>query len=125
MSMLKLSHKGLEVYQLSLKLVKEVYKITKTYPKEEQFVLVSQIRRAAVSVCSNLAEGASRLSKNEKRRFYEISRSSLVELDTQFEIGELLGYHKNESIEQLEKYIESVFRMTSKMIDNLRTVSFG
>lgn len=118
--MLKLSHKNLEVYQFSLKLVEEVYKVTKTFPKEELFVLVSQIRRAAISVCSNLAEGASRISKKEKKRFYEISRSSLVEMDTQFEIALLLQYFKNGQINELKRYLESTFRMLSKMIENLR-----
>ena len=55
---------------------------------------LSQIRRAAISVCSNIAEGASRISKREKKRFYEISRSSLVEIDTQFEIAIMLKYYK-------------------------------
>ncbi len=118
--MLKLSHKNLDVYKFSLKLVEEVYKVTKTFPKEELFVLVSQIRRAAISVCSNLAEGASRVSKKEKKRFYEISRSSLVEMDTQFEIALILHYFKNGQINELEQYLESTFRMLSKMIENLR-----
>jgi four helix bundle protein len=82
--LLQLSHKNLEVYKVSLNLIKEVYKATASFPKEEQFVLISQIRRAAISVCSNIAEGASRTSKLEKKRFYEISRISLVEMDSQF-----------------------------------------
>ena len=65
--MLNLSHKNLEVYKMSLKLIEEVYKATKSFPKEELYVLVSQIRRAAISVCSNIAEGASRISKKEKK----------------------------------------------------------
>jgi four helix bundle protein len=90
--MLKLAHKNLEVYQIALNLVKEVYHVTEKFPKEEQFVLVSQLRRAVISVCSNLAEGSARYSKAEKKRFYEISRSSLVEVDTQFEISLILEY---------------------------------
>lgn len=117
--MLKLSHKNLEVYKLSMLLVKEIYAITKLLPKEEQFILTSQLRRAAVSVCSNLAEGASRKSPLEKKRFFEISRGSIVEMDTQFEIAILQSYFKNEQIEKLGIYMESVFRMLSKMIDNL------
>jgi four helix bundle protein len=121
--MLTLSHKSLEVYRISLKLIQEVYRITKLFPKEEQFVLISQMRRAALSVCSNIAEGASRISRSEKKRFYEISRSSLVELDTQFEISTLLNYYKkNEQQSGLEQSLESVFRMLSKMIDNLKPV---
>ena len=117
--MLNLSHKNLEVYKISLKLVEEVYSATKGFPKEELYVLVSQIRRAAISVCSNIAEGASRISKKEKKRFYEISRSSLVEMDTQFEIAIILKYYKNGQMKELEQYLESTFRMLSKMISNL------
>jgi four helix bundle protein len=61
--MLNLSHKKLDVYLISLKLVKDVYVITAKFPKEEQYVLVSQLRRAAISVCSNIAEGSARRSK--------------------------------------------------------------
>ena len=118
--MLNLSHKKLDVYQISMKLIKEVYLTASHFPKEEQYVLVSQIRRAAVSVCSNIAEGASRLSKPEKKRFYEISRSSLVEMDTQFEIAVILEYYKQGQAKELEQYLESTFRMLSKMINNLK-----
>ena len=117
--MLELSHKNLDVYKMSLKLIEEVYKATSVFPREEQYVLVSQIRRAAVSVCSNIAEGASRISKKEKKRFYEISRSSLVEMDTQFEIAIILKYYQNREKKELEQYLESTFRMLSKMISNL------
>ncbi|MBL0356899.1 MAG: four helix bundle protein [Chitinophagaceae bacterium] len=118
--MLKLSHKNLDVYKIAPNLVREVYRVTKSYPKEEQFVLVTQLRRAAISVCSNLAEGSARRSAKEKARFYEISRSSLVEIDTQFEISLILEYIRNEQITKLEKYLEPVFRMLSKMISNLQ-----
>lgn len=90
--MLNLSHKGLIVYKISLEMIKDIYRATRAFPKEEQFVLISQVRRAAISVCSNIAEGASRISKKEKKRFYEIARSSAVEIDTHFEIAIILGY---------------------------------
>ncbi|WP_153799279.1 four helix bundle protein [Foetidibacter luteolus] len=117
--MLNLSHKKLDVYKISMNLVKEVYEVTKKFPPDERFVLVSQLRRAVVSVCSNIAEGASRISKQEKMRFYEISRSSSVEIDTQIEIALVLEYLTTNQIVKLERYLESVFRMLSKMIDNL------
>ncbi len=66
--MLNLSHKKLDVYQISLNLVKEVYKATRQFPKEEEFVLISPIRRAAISVACNIAEGASRISKGGKEK---------------------------------------------------------
>jgi four helix bundle protein len=117
--MLNLSHKQLEVYQIALKLVKEVYVLTKAFPKEEQFVLVTQLRRAVVSVCSNIAEGAARSSKPEKKRFFEISRSSIVEIDTQLEIALNLNYLNKENMKATEQYMQSVFRMLSSMINNL------
>jgi four helix bundle protein len=117
--MLQLAHKNLDVYKIALQLVKEVYLLTRTFPKEEQFVLISQLRRAAVSVCSNIAEGSARSSKPDRKRFYEISRSSLVEVDTQFEIALILEYLQNDQMEKLQSYLESVFRMLSKMISNL------
>lgn len=117
--MLQLSHKTLDVYQLAIKLVKEVYTLTKLFPREEQYVLISQVRRATVSVCSNIAEGAARKSKAEKKRFYEIARSSLVEADTQFEIALILNFIQKEQLKEVECYMESIFRMLSKLIDNL------
>ena len=119
--MLNLSHKNLEVYKIALQIVKEVYTFTKLLPKEELYGLTSQLRRAAVSISSNLAEGAARKSAKEKKRFYEVSRSSLVEVDTQIEICLLLGYIKQENITELAKCSESVFRMVSKMIANLES----
>ena len=119
--MLQLSHKRLDVYTLALKMVKEVYQVTKKFPREEQFVLITQLRRASISVCSNIAEGSARISKTEKKRFYEISRSSVVEIDTQLEICMILEYLPNGQINELEQYLESIFRMLSKLIDNLKT----
>lgn len=119
--MLQLAHKNLEIYKIALNLVKEVYQATRKFPKEEQFVLVSQLRRAIISVCSNLAEGSARYSKGEKKRFYEIARSSLVEADTQLEISLVLEYLQKKDIEKLENYLESVFKMLSKMIGNLQS----
>ena len=117
--MLNLSHKNLDVYKISLPLLKEIYSVTKLFPKEELFVLVSQIRRAAISICSNLAEGAARVSPKEKKRFYEIARSSLVEVDTQLEIALLLNYYSDNK--SLEQNLKSTFRMLSKMIKNLNS----
>jgi four helix bundle protein len=118
--MLELSHKKLDVYLLAMELVKDIYQITKLLPKDEQYILVNQIRRAAVSVCSNIAEGSARRSKAEKLRFYEISRSSIVEIDTQLEIALILNYFKENEMMNLERKLKSVFNMLSKMITNLQ-----
>lgn len=119
--MLNLSHKSLDVYKISLLLMQDIYRLTQGFPKTEQFGLVSQLRRASVSVCSNLAEGASRISTKEKKRFYEIARSSLVEIDTQIEVSMLLNYLQKDDVKELEKYEESTFRILSKLISNIAT----
>lgn len=117
--MLNLSHKNLEVYHISLLFVKEVYLLTNDFPKQELYSLVSQIRRAAISVCSNIAEGASRISPKEKKRYYEVARGSIVEIDTQLEIAISLNYYSKNNEHPVEKYMESIFRILSKMISNL------
>jgi four helix bundle protein len=117
--MLDLSHKKLIVYETSLQLIKEIYVLTKGFPAEEKYSLISQIRRASLSVCSNIAEGAARISIKEKKRFYEMARGSLVEVDTQLEIAVLLGYYYSGQIKNLEDHILAIFKMLSKMINNL------
>lgn len=117
--MLNLSHKKLEVYTISMSMVKEVYRITALFPAAELYGIVSQLRRASVSVISNLAEGAARKSGKEKRRFYEISRSSVVEIDTQLEISLMLTFLSKEDILKLKEYNESIFRILSTMIRNI------
>ena len=82
---------------------------------------MNQLRRAAISVCSNIAEGASRLSKREKKRFYEIARGSLVEIDTQLEISLILNYIDKEKQLLIHAILEPLFKMLSKMILNLNT----
>jgi four helix bundle protein len=114
--MLSLNHKKLKVWGKSIELVKEIYLLTNTFPSSEKFGLISQLRRASVSVASNISEGASRKSKNERTRFYEISRSSLVELDTQIEISIKLGYLQVNDIKKLKKLANEVFAMLSAMI---------
>jgi len=89
------THKDLIAWQKGINLVTDVYKITRIFPKEEMFCLVNQIRRAAVSVPLNIAEGAARFSKKEFTQFLYIALGSAVELETQFIICENLGYINN------------------------------
>ena len=117
--MLNLSHKKLDLYQVALKLVKEIYQQTKGFPDSEKFGLTSQLRRASISVCSNIAEGSSRISLQEKKRFFEMSRSSAVEIDSQLEISLTLEYLKREAIKELENYMERTFMMLCKLIEQL------
>jgi four helix bundle protein len=114
--MLKLSHKNLEIWKLSISLVKEIYNLTRTFPKEEQYGLISQLRRASVSVPSNIAEGCARSSAGERKSFYEIARSSLVEVDTQLEISIQLEYTFNYDLKEIEILINQAFAMLSGLI---------
>jgi four helix bundle protein len=113
--MLKLGHKNLEIWKKSLKLVVEIYKLTDKLPVEERYGITSQIRRAVVSMPSNISEGASRSSQKERKRFYEIARSSLVELDTQLEILLTLKYLRMEELEDSEKDMNEIFAMITAM----------
>lgn len=113
---LALNHKKLEVYQASRELVKECYKLTLLLPTEERFILVQQIRRAALSVKLNIAEGSSRKSETERKRYYEMSRGSVIELDAAFETAVDLQYLNKEQMAALGKLLNSNFAMLSKMI---------
>ena len=114
--MLNLAHKKLEVWKKSLILVSEVYKLTQSFPREEQFGLTSQLRRASVSVISNIAEGFARSSEIETKRFLEIARSSLVEVDTQIEIAIKLNYLNEKDIIDLTESSNHIFAMLTKLI---------
>jgi len=116
--MLDLKHKNLDVWKLSIELVKLIYEITSKFPSTEVYGLSNQLRRASVSFSSNLAEGAARSSKIERKRFYEISRSSLVEIDTQIEIAIALNFIKAENTKEIEVLGDRLFRMTSKLISS-------
>jgi four helix bundle protein len=101
------THKDLIVWQKSLDYVTEIYQLTKSYPKEEIYGLTNQLRRATVSIPSNIAEGAARSTKKEFNQFLHISLGSLSELETQLLISENLGYlSKDDSIKKIEKLTE-------------------
>ncbi|MBN1791216.1 MAG: four helix bundle protein [Bacteroidales bacterium] len=101
------THKDLIVWQKSLDFVTEIYQLTKSYPKEEVYGLTNQLRRAAVSIPSNIAEGAARSTKKEFNQFLHISLGSLSELKTQLLISENLGYlSKEDSLKKTEKLTE-------------------
>lgn len=114
--MIKLNHKKLNVYKSSIELVSEVYRLTETFPRSENFGLISQLRRVSVSITSNIAEGSARSSDAERKRFLQIARSSLVEVDTQIEISMKLGYLNEDDIEKLSDLSNQVFAMLSRMM---------
>jgi four helix bundle protein len=113
--MLELSHKNLDKWKFSLELVTDIYSLTNEFPKEELFGLTNQLRRASVSVISNIAEGLSRTSKLEKVRFLEIARSSIVEIDTQLEIAIKLNICRKNKLIEIEKLINSLFAMITSL----------
>jgi four helix bundle protein len=112
-------HKKLDVWQAAMKATKMVYELTKPFPEEERFGLVSQMRRAAVSIPCNIAEGAARQGKREFRNFVSMAQGSLSELDTQLELAVLLGYLSKEEIEEIEGHLLRIDRMLSGLIRSL------
>jgi four helix bundle protein len=118
--MLSLGHKNLDVWKKSIELVKIIYKSTENFPQKEIYGLTNQIRRASVSVPSNIAEGSARKSGLERKRFFEIARGSLVEIDTQLIIAKELNYIKEEELSIIEKYVIDVFSMLSNLINNTK-----
>ena len=114
--LLNLKHKQLTVYKEVRSLVKEIYSITKLLPDEERFNMVSQIRRAALSVKLNLSEGASRKSLKERIRFFEIARGSVVEIDAAIETAIDLNYMDENSLEELGQQLNKCFAMLSNMM---------
>lgn len=109
------SFTGLIAWQEAHKLVLQVYKLTKKFPREELFCLVSQIRRAVISISSNIAEGFSRISFQEKIRFYSIAQGSLTELQNQLLAARDLGYINED---EFKKIAEQTI-LTHKLINGL------
>lgn len=114
--MLQLNHKKLDVWQQSIEFVELIYELTNKLPAEERFGLTSQLRRASVSVSSNIAEGSARKSNKERARFFEIARSSLVEIDPQLIIAIRLNFISRESLKPVESLLERLFAMSSMLI---------
>ncbi len=105
------NYKELNVWQKAIELVKEVYKLTNNFPINEQYGLTSQIRRAAVSIPSNIAEGAGRRSNKEFEHFLSISLGSCFELETQIIIGQELNYANSDNCDVTVKLITEVQKM--------------
>ena len=113
----KFSFEKLNVWETARQLTKTIYIITKEqYPDAEKFGLVSQMRRAAVSVCSNIAEGTSRTSTKDQAHFYQISYSSLMELLNQCIISNDLNYISEETLVAIRAKVEK----TGNMLNSLR-----
>ena len=113
------NYKELNVWQKSYKLCLHIYKVTKRFPKDEMYGLTSQIRRSAVSIPSNIAEGYGRKTTLEYVRFLYIAYGSVCELETQTMISGDLGYVGKESLQKIRDEIGDVERMLKAMIKSL------
>jgi four helix bundle protein len=113
---LNLKHKQLDIYKVSRELTKECYRITTLLPDSEKFNLISQIRRAALSVKLNLAEGSSRKSKIERNRYYEISRGSVIEIDAALEVAFDLKLLTEKELAEAGVLLNKCFAMLTKLI---------
>jgi four helix bundle protein len=116
---MKRYYKDLIVWQKAMALVTDVYRATQPFPKEELFGLTSQMRRAAVSIPSNIAEGQGRLTQGEFRQFLGNARGSFAELDTQLLIAQNLGYLKESA--QLFDELAEVGRLLNGLLSSLET----
>ncbi len=113
------TYKDLIVWQKSMDLVVTVYELTEQFPKSEMYGLISQMRRCAVSIPSNIAEGRRRGSKKDYRQFLIFAYSSGAELETQIEIAKRLPFGNNLNYKKVDSLLNEVMKMLNKMISLL------
>ena len=106
-------YRKLIAYQKAKEVVKRTYKLLKKFPADERYAMCDQLRRSSVSITSNIAEGVTRYSVKDKAHFIEMSYGSLMEVSSQFEIAEELGYISGEDRLSMDKLIEEVARLLS------------
>ena len=117
---LDLAHTKIPIYIETRKLVIECYKAIKNFPSEEKYALVQQIKRAVISVHLNVAEGASKSSAAERKRYYEIARRLLVVVDAAYDVAEDQSYCKKENLQSLGESIKICFHQLSLIINSLK-----
>src|SRR3989338_221024 len=117
------SYKDLIVWQKSIQLVSAVYDLTENFPRSEVYCLTSQMRRAAVSISSNIAEGRRRGSRKDFRHFILNAFGSGAEIETQIEIVKMLSFGKNLDFDYIDKLLDEVMRMLNRLISNLQPTS--
>lgn len=110
------SHKDLEVWKKAIALVSDIYQSTSSFPKEEMYGITSQIRRSAVSIPSNIAEGAARQTNKEFVQFLYIASGSCAELDTQLIIAMNINYLKTDTYKVITEKVEEVGKMINGLI---------
>ena len=109
------NYKKLYVWVSSISLVKNIYKLTRKFPKDEMFVLTQQLRRAAISIPSNIAEGAGRNSNAQFKNFLQISIGSCYEAETQLIISKELEYISEEELDTISKELDSIMKMNHNL----------
>lgn len=114
------SYKDLIVWQKSIKLIMEIYKLTQAFPRSEQYGIVAQMRRAAVAIPSNIAEGYARQYRPEYVQFLSVAFASAAELETQIIISQKLGFGKDSSYKTIYALLEEVSKMLRGMIRKLK-----
>lgn len=115
------SFKDLIIWQRSVRLVQDIYCVTKTFPKEEVYALTSQLRRSAISIPSNISEGFARFHNKEYKQFLYISLGSCAELSTQIIIASKLKYLSTNNSDNLLSEIEQISKMIMSLIKKLTT----
>ena len=115
------SYKDLVAWQKAVDLVTEIYRMTRSFPRDEIYGLTSQLRRAAVSIPSNIAEGQGRLSKGEFRQFLGQARGSVLEVETQTIIARNLGFIEGSAAESTLQKSTEVNRILNGLLDSLGT----
>jgi four helix bundle protein len=115
-----ISYKTLEVWIYAMKTAKEIYELTKSYPVEERYGLISQTNRAAVSIAANIAEGVGRNSKNDTLRFLHISRGSAYELETLLCLALMTKIIDDKAYNNLSTILESNIRLINGYINYLK-----
>ena len=113
---LQLAHTKTPVFAESKKFTLECYRITNDFPWHEKYAMVQQIRRAALSVHLNIAEACSRKSEAERKRFFEISRGSIIEVDAALDVAYQLKYKSEEQLKPLGEYLVNTFRQLTGLI---------
>ncbi len=109
----KYEYKNLDAYKESKALVIMVYALLKKFPREEQYALCDQLRRAVISVPSNIAEGSGRTSSKDQAHFFEMAFGSLMEVNCQIDIAHDLGYVSKEAVENVEKHVRAIAALLS------------
>lgn len=113
-------YRKLIAYQKAKALVRKTYQLLKRFPAEERYAMCDQLRRASVSITSNIAEGVNRFSVKEKAHFIETAYGSLMEVSSQFEIAEDLGYITSEDRLSLDLLIEEDARLLSGLLNSYK-----